>query len=261
MSTSKEVDDLEQQSHSPDYQQPAFPAPVQHQHLPLHAHMEPEDVRASPFQIDLTPSLNGAHHTPPANPGPFGLCAFAVTSFCMGFYNLRAGINLDAPANSLAGPAMFAAGFGQLIAGILEYRNGNTFGGTTFSAYGLYWISYSTFLIPAFGVSEAYVNYSNDYMTAMGLYLLGWTIFTFMMWTLTWRSNIAASALFFCLGLTYTFGTISNLAHLGLGNVVQRIGGAFGVLTGCISWYYAMADLSNTQNSYYTLPLGRFGRH
>jgi len=174
---------------------------------------------------------------------------------------------------------------------LLEYRNGNTFGGTTFCSYGkatissrvhpfanttskalirllsfhpsftgLYWISYATLLIPSFGVAAAYADFPEDYMTAVGTYLLGWTIFTFLMWTLTWKSNLASSLLFFCLGMTYLFSTISSLAHLAPGNIVGRIGGGMGLITSSIAWYCAMADLSNSSNSYYTLPLGQLGR-
>lgn len=125
---------------------------------------------------------------------------------------------------------------------------------------GLYWISYATLLIPSFGVSEAYAKNPEDYTTAFGIYLLGWTIFTFLMWTLTWRSNLASTALFFCLGMTYLFSTISSLAHLEPGNAVQKVGGATGLITSCIAWYCAMADLSNSSNSYFTLPLGQLGR-
>ncbi|KAF8935779.1 hypothetical protein CPC16_006798 [Podila verticillata] len=233
------------------------------QQLPLHAHLEPEDVRVSPFQMDVnmnTPLNVLQSSTPPPNPGPFGLCAFALTAFCMGLYNLRAGVDPNAPGNFITGTAMFYGGLGQVIAGLLEYRNGNTFGGTTFCSYGLYWISYATLLIPSFGVAAAYADFPEDYMTAVGTYLLGWTIFTFLMWTLTWKSNLASSLLFFCLGMTYLFSTISSLAHLAPGNVVGRIGGGMGLITSSIAWYCAMADLSNSSNSYYTLPLGQLGR-
>ncbi|KAG0296259.1 hypothetical protein BGZ96_009905 [Linnemannia gamsii] len=270
MSGSKDIFDLEKQSHQlvdhpihlHSQQQPQ--QQQQQQQLPLHAHLEPEDVRVSPFQMDvnMNPSLNAILQptTPPPNPGPFGLCAFALTAFCMGLYNLRAGVNAAAPGNFITGTAMFYGGLGQVIAGLLEYRNGNTFGGTTFCSYGLYWISYATLLIPSFGVAAAYADFPEDYNTAVGTYLLGWTIFTFLMWTLTWKSNLASTALFFCLGMTYLFSTISSLAHLEPGNIVQKFGGGMGMVTSGIAWYCAMADLSNSQNSYYTLPLGQLGR-
>ncbi|KAG9326854.1 hypothetical protein KVV02_005516 [Mortierella alpina] len=289
MSASKDNFDLEKQSHqlvdhpihhlSQQLQLQQLQQPQQQQQqqlqiqqqpqlasqLPLHAHLEPEDVRVSPFQMDVNmnhPSLNAGLQSsaPPPNPGPFGLCAFALTAFCMGLYNLRAGVTPNAPGNFITGTAMFYGGLGQVIAGLLEYRNGNTFGGTTFCSYGLYWISYATLLIPSFGVAAAYADYPEDFMTAVGTYLLGWTIFTFLMWTLTWKSNLASTALFFCLGMTYLFSTISSLAHLEPGNLIQKLAGGSGLVTSSIAWYCAMADLSNSQNSYYTLPLGQLGR-
>ncbi|KAG0002033.1 hypothetical protein BGZ79_003700 [Entomortierella chlamydospora] len=233
----------------------------QQQQFPLHAHLEPEDV--GPFHMDqMDVGMNTTFRTtaPMPNPGPFGLCAFALTAFCMGFYNLRAGINPNSPANALTGTTLFYGGLGQIIAGLLEYRNGSTFGGTTFCSYGIYWISYATLLIPSFGVTAAYADYPDDYTTTVGIYSLAWTIFTFLMWTLTWRSNLASSLVFFCLGMTYLLGTVSTLAHLEPGNIVQRASGGIGIITSCIAWYCAMADLSNSQNSYYTLPLGQLGR-
>ncbi|KAG0243176.1 GPR1/FUN34/yaaH family-domain-containing protein [Mortierella sp. GBAus27b] len=270
MSSSKENLDLEKQSHQivdhpiPSSSQQQLPQLPQQQQLPLHAHLEPEDVRVAPFQMDvnMNPPLNAVLQTstPLPNPGPFGLCGFALTAFCMGLYNLRAGVDSNAPGNVITGTAMFYGGLGQLIAGLLEFRNGNTFGATTFCSYGIYWISYATLMIPSFGVTAAYANYPDDYTTAVGIFLLGWTIFTFLMWTLTWRSNLASSALFFCLGMTYLFSTISTLAHLEPGNAVQKVGGVTGLITSSIAWYCAMADLANSQNSYFTLPLGQLGR-
>ncbi|KAI7821668.1 GPR1/FUN34/yaaH family-domain-containing protein [Gamsiella multidivaricata] len=214
------------------------------------------------MNLNMAPPLHAVLQptNPPPNPGPFGLCAFALTAFCMGLYNMHTGVDPHAPGNFITGTAMFYGGFGQVIAGLLEFRNGNTFSGTTFCSYGLYWVSYATLLIPSFGVAAAYEDYPEDYMTAVGIYLLGWTIFTFLMWTLTWRSNLASTALFFCLGMTYLFSAISSLAHLQPGNVVQKVGGGMGLITSGIAWYSAMADLSNSQNSYYTLPLGQLGR-
>lgn len=107
--------DLEKQSHQ------IVDHPIQNtsqQQLPLHAHLEPEDVRVAPFQMDvnMNPPLNAVLQTstPLPNPGPFGLCAFALTAFCMGLYNLRAGVDPHAPVNFITGTAMFYGGLGQV---------------------------------------------------------------------------------------------------------------------------------------------------
>ncbi|KAF9573893.1 hypothetical protein BGW38_008369, partial [Lunasporangiospora selenospora] len=86
----------------------------QQQQLPLHAHLAPEDVRVAPFEMDVNmpqPVLQSS--VPMPNPGPFGLCAFALTAFCMGLYNLRAGVSPNAPSNFITGTAMFYGGLGQ----------------------------------------------------------------------------------------------------------------------------------------------------
>jgi hypothetical protein len=123
MSSSKDIFDLEKQNHQlvdhPIHLHPQQQSQQpQQQQLPLHAHLEPEDVRVSPFQMDvnMNPSLNAVLQptTPPPNPGPFGLCAFALTAFCMGLYNLRAGVDAAAPGNFITGTAMFYGGLGQV---------------------------------------------------------------------------------------------------------------------------------------------------
>ncbi|KAG0235747.1 hypothetical protein BGW42_004797 [Actinomortierella wolfii] len=234
------------------------------QPMNMHAHLEPENVRVTPFRMEMgmtSPMDPALQPGPaPANPAPFGLCGMAVTAFCMAFYNMRAGVHANAPVNYITGLAFFYGGFGQLIAGLLEFRNGNTFGGTTFCSYGMYWISYSTLLIPFFGVSAAYADNPDDLTTSVGIYMLAWTIFTFLMFTLTWKSNLASAALFFWLGLTYLLSTVASLAHLEPGNAVSKTAGVTGLITSSIAFYCAMADLSNKSNSYYTLPLGQLGR-
>ena len=69
------------------------------------------------------------------------------------------------------GLAFFYGGLAQLLAGMWEFRTGNTFGATAFSSYGAFWlavgISVQQNLIPS--------------PTAFGYFLLGWTIFTGLM--------------------------------------------------------------------------------
>jgi len=37
---------------------------------------------------------------------------------------------------------IFYGGLAQIIAGVLEYKKGNTFGTTAFTSYGLFWLSF-----------------------------------------------------------------------------------------------------------------------
>ncbi|KAF8928818.1 GPR1/FUN34/yaaH family-domain-containing protein [Dissophora ornata] len=235
---------------------------MEQQHdLPFRSYIESENIHIPPYQMDL--NMEPEHckirsTTSSIKATPFGLFAFSLTAFCMGLYNIRAVNNV--PANFMTGTALFMGGTGQVIAGLLEFSHGNTFGATAFLAYGLYWLSYSTFLIPTFGVAEAYANYPEEFETALGTYYLAWTIFTFLMWTLTWRSNLGSTLVFFFLGLAYLFASISSLGHLAQGGAVQKLSGATGLVASACACYSAMADLSNTDNSFYTLPMGQLGR-
>lgn len=72
-----------------------------------------------------------------SNPGPLGLLGFGMTTILLNLHN--AGVIELSAVIAAMGFAM--GGTAQIIAGILEFRNGNTFGGTAFTAYGFFWWS------------------------------------------------------------------------------------------------------------------------
>jgi uncharacterized protein len=72
-----------------------------------------------------------------ANPAPLGLAGFGLTTVILS--SINAGL-LPAEAVSAVVPLAFSfGGFAQILAGILEFRNGNTFGTVAFTAYGSFW--------------------------------------------------------------------------------------------------------------------------
>src|SRR5690349_6044975 len=78
-----------------------------------------------------------------ADPGPLGLAAFALTTFVLSMYN--AGI-MDAKGEPIVFGLAFAyGGLAQLLAGMWEFRTGNTFGAVAFTSYGAFWISFWAF--------------------------------------------------------------------------------------------------------------------
>jgi len=174
-----------------------------------------------------------------ANPGPLGLCGFALTTFVLSAVN--AGL-VSAP-NIVLGLALFYGGLAQLLAGMWEFRTGNTFGATAFSSYGAFWlavgISVQQNLIPS--------------PTAFGYFLLGWTIFTGLMFLGTLRSNIALMAVLGLLFITFLLLTIGELA----GNNASHVaGGWFGIATALAAWYTALAGILSSTKSVFTLPVG-----
>ncbi|KXS19964.1 hypothetical protein M427DRAFT_28824 [Gonapodya prolifera JEL478] len=73
------------------------------------------------------------------NPSPFGLYAFSVATMIFGFINI--GVGPEIPFIMLGmNWAIIHAGAGQVLAGIYELNRGQTFAGTTFTTFGLFWL-------------------------------------------------------------------------------------------------------------------------
>ena len=90
-----------------------------------------------------------------ANPAPLGLSAFALTTFVLSATN--AGFLFPSGAfipggNVAIGLALFYGGLVQLVAGIQEFRQGNTFGATAFCSYAGFWMAFAVILLPPTGV-------------------------------------------------------------------------------------------------------------
>ena len=87
-----------------------------------------------------------------ADPAPLGLAAFALTTFLLSLVN--AGIMPKDAEPVMLGVALAFGGIAQLLAGMWEFRKGNVFGATVFSAYGAFWLSFWAYLTFYAGVSR-----------------------------------------------------------------------------------------------------------
>lgn len=164
-----------------------------------------------------------------ANPGPLGLCGFALTTFVLSSVN--AGLLTGATdIKMVIGLALFYGGIAQLLAGMWEFRTGNTFGATAFASYGAFWLA----------VGYSVQNNLIPSHAAFAVFLLGWTIFTGLMFLGTLRINMALMAVFALLFLTFLALT---LAEFGLGSAFGNIGGWLGILTALAAWYAALAGI------------------
>ncbi len=173
-----------------------------------------------------------------ANPGPLGLSAFALTTFVLSSVN--AGLLAGTDLKIVIGLALFYGGLAQLLAGMWEFRTGNTFGATAFTSYGGFWIAVGASIQFGWITSHA----------AFGFFLLGWTIFTLIMFLGTLRTNGGLIALFGLLFLTFLFLTI---AEFGGGTGV--LGGYLGIITAIVAWYNALAGVLSASRAPFTLPI------
>ncbi|KAI9310630.1 GPR1/FUN34/yaaH family-domain-containing protein [Dichotomocladium elegans] len=201
----------------------------------------------------MAPPPVAAAPTPIANPGPLGLCGFALTTLVLSLHNANAGMPAGTPSNVVVGLAFFYGGLVQLLAGMWEFRTGNTFGATAFSSYGGFWLSYAIMFIPGANIQAAYADHPGQLAHSLGIYLVAWSIFTGIMLIACHRSTVGLVALFFCLEITFI---LLAAADLNSSATCKVAGGAMGVVTACIAWYNALAGLLTKESSYFTLPVG-----
>lgn len=185
-----------------------------------------------------------------ANPAPLGLSAFALTTFILSCHNAGFLFADKAAPNIVVGVALFYGGVVQILAGMWEFKAGNTFGATAFSSYGGFWLAFGAILLPGTGIAAAYTS-PTAFGSAVGVFLLAWTIFTFVMFLGTLRSTGALVAVFFFLFLTFLFLTIGAFSA---NTSMTQLGGWLGILTAILAWYTALAGIMASSNSVFKLP-------
>ncbi len=180
-------------------------------------------------------SRSGGSWTP-ADPGPLGLAGFAMTTFVLSMFN--ANIVSGAGEPVVLGLALAYGGIAQLLAGMWEFRTGNTFGAVAFSSYGAFWISFWA-LVTFFAkdIPEA------DAGHAVGLYLWAWAIFTTYMFIASLRTTGAVALVFFLLSITFILLGAGNSG--GHENVIHW-GGYLGLATAVAAWYASFAAVINS---------------
>ena len=166
-----------------------------------------------------------------ADPAALGLAGFAMTTFVLSMFNT--GLVSKAGEPVVLGLALAYGGGAQLLAGMWEFRKGNTFGATAFSSYGAFWISYWAFVaFFAKGVPD----------TAVGLYLIAWGIFTFYMWVASFRTTVAVNVVLLLLWITFLLLGIGDASANG---GISKLGGWIGLATALAAWYASFAIVAN----------------
>jgi hypothetical protein len=169
-----------------------------------------------------------------ANPAPLGLAGFGLTTVVLSCVN--AGI-LPPEAAAVVVPLAFAfGGIAQIIAGVLEFKTGNTFGMVAFTSYGLFWWWFA-FLRWTIGAGWLKVPPAS----AVAVTLLMWGIFTLLLWIVTFRLNKAVWSIFLLLWITFFLLAAGDSGYVAL----TRIGGYFGLLTGIDALLVAFIEILN----------------
>ncbi len=185
----------------------------------------------------------------PADPGPLGLAGFALTTFILSMFN--SGLVSKAGEPVVLGVALAYGGIAQLLAGMWEFRTGNTFGAVAFTSFGAFWISFWA-LVTFFAGEIPAANVG----AALGLYLIAWGIFTLYMLVASLRTTAAIALVFLLLTITFFL--------LGIGNANEsdgliEAGGWFGLATAAAAWYASFAAVTNSTFGRTVLPVWPLG--
>ncbi|MDR0539542.1 MAG: acetate uptake transporter [Spirochaetaceae bacterium] len=178
-----------------------------------------------------------------ANPAPLGLLGFGMTTVLLNLHN--AGIIELSAAILAMGLAM--GGAAQLIAGVTEFKLGNTFGGTAFCSYGLFWWSLCLIWLRPFGDIAAAGN------ATMGFYLLLWGIFTLFMFVATLKHNRATQTVFGSLTILFFLLAATDFLE---SRPLKTAAGIEGIFCGLSAIYSSMAQIVNGEFGKKIMPLG-----
>ncbi len=184
-----------------------------------------------------------------ANPAPLGLLGFGMTTILLnianaGFFPVSA---------MILSMGIFYGGLAQVIAGIMEYKKGNTFGTTAFTSYGLFWISLVTILLLPYltFISGAATAVATD-PDFLGWYFFVWGLFTMFMFIATLKKNTGLQIIFATLFILFYLLALKEWGFIS-GNWI----GYEGIICGFSAFYLAMAEIINETYGKIVLPIGR----
>lgn len=194
-----------------------------------------------------------------ANPAPLGLLGFGITTVLLNFvHNFRLTSSIDP---MILGMGIFYGGLAQVIAGVLEYKRGNTFGTVAFTSYGLFWWSFVFMnMLPQSTMFRTYIAVHSE---AMMTYFFMWGLFTLMMFFGTLKKNRALQFVFMSLAILFFLlaakSAIQSYYPTALSpsntQLLTQLIGFEGTICGLSAVYLAIAEVLNEEHGKTILPI------
>lgn len=179
-----------------------------------------------------------------ANPAPLGLMGFGMTTVLLNLHNS----GLFELGSMILAMGIFYGGCAQIIAGLMEWKKGNTFATTAFTSYGFFWFSLVALIVlPKLGLAAKPEN------SAMVAYLVMWGVFTGVLFIGTLKLTKALQFVFASLTILFFMLAIGDYT----GNVTfKHITGVAGIICGLSAIYAALAQVINEVYGKTVMPLG-----
>ena len=183
-----------------------------------------------------------------ANPAPLGLMGFGLTTLVLSL--IKSNLVGPGAAPVVLGMAFAYGGLAQFMAGMWEFRNGNTFGAAAFTSYGAFWLSF--FFLVTFD-AKLITGGTTEVGSAIGAYEWAWGILTGMLFLCTFTAPRTVQGVFLLLTITFI---LLGIGDAGASKSITHAGGYFGLATAALALYTAMADIMKAQYGHDVLPVG-----
>jgi succinate-acetate transporter protein len=135
----------------------------------------------------------------------------------------------------------------QIVAGMMEWKKGNTFGTTAFTSYGFFWLALVGLLIlPMLGLGEAADK------TTMAWFLTLWGVFTAVMFIGTLRSTRSLQFVFCSLAVLFFALAMGDALN---NPEVTKLAGFIGIICGLSAMYTGLGQVLNEVHGYEIVPL------
>lgn len=177
--------------------------------------------------------------TKKANPAPLGLLGFGMTTVLLSLHNATV-LPLDGVTLAMG---IFVGGLAQVLAGIMEYKNGNTFGTVAFTLYGMFWLTFVLTHIGLEGMSGG--------SETLGTWLLLWGILTLFLFVGTLKGRKSLMLVFATLTITFFLLSAGNYGAI---DGLLIAGGVVGVICGLAAMYTAFAEILAEQHGKELIP-------
>lgn len=145
------------------------------------------------------------------------------------------------PAPAIADPAPLG------LAGMWEFRRGNTFGAAVFGSFGAFWLSY--WLLEQFFAGRIP---GAERSSAIALFYISWAILAALLWVASTRTTAVISLTLFLLTLSFL---MLGIGDAGSHTELVKLGGWFGLASAVAGLYAAFASVMNSTVERTLMPL------
>ena len=140
--------------------------------------------------------------------------------------------------------AIFLGALAQLVAGLLDFKKENAFGGTAFCAYGFFWLAVAMSWMTSLGMfGEIAKSHVDPHQ--LGVAFIGYLIFTIFMTMGATVTNKVLFAIFFMINFLFIGLGLSTLGIMV--EPMHNLAAISELIIAILSFYLSAANILNMQ--------------